>query len=233
MRRLFLASALLLTGAASADSARLDGGEMARIAGDFLSAEVRSRHPELTRVEVNAIGRAPRVHVTGDVLLPRLPDNLRLTRRVCVWVDVMQGGKRVESVPLWFALRTYRTALVTLHPLRPKQPLLPGDVVQQEHAVTVSDDALSEVAAVAGNRVKRYLRAGAVLHARDMEALPAVLSDQPVAVHLVSGSFDIETTGVAEEEGRLGEMIRVRNPSSGTSYHATVTSINRVEVISR
>lgn len=233
MRGLLLASALLLTNVGSADSARLEGGEMARIAGDFLAAAVRSRHPELTRVEVNPVGNAARARVTGDALLPRLPEGLRLTRRVCVWVDVMQGGRRVDSVPLWFALRAYRTTLVALHPLRPKQPVLPGDVVRQEHAVTLSDDALSEVAAVAGNRVKRYLRAGAVLHARDLEAIPAVLSDQPVAVHMVSGSFDIETTGVAEEEGRLGEMIRVRNPSSGTSYQATVTSINRVEVVSR
>jgi flagella basal body P-ring formation protein FlgA len=233
MRRLLLASALLLTSVASADSPRQDSGEIARIAGDFLSAEVRSRHPDVTRVEVTPVGPAPRVRVTGDGLLPRLPGNQRLTRRVCVRVDVMQGGRRVDSVPVWFALRTYRATLVALHPLRPKQPVLPGDVVQREHEVTLNDDALSEPAAVAGTRVKRYLRAGAVLHANNLEAVPAVLPDQQVAVHMVSGSFDIETTGVAEQEGRLGEMILVRNPSSGTSYHATVTSRNRVEVVSR
>lgn len=233
MRRLLLASAMLLTTAASADTTRHDGEEIVRLASDSLSAQVRARHPELTRFEVVPIGRMSRVRPAGDALVPRLLTDRRLGHRVRVWVDVMQGGLRVASVPVWFSLHTYRSTLIATHSLRPKQPVQSGDVTQVEHEVTGADDMLSDIQGVDGKRVKRYVPVGAALRASDLEVIPAVLSEQKVAVHVVAGSFDIETTGIAEQEGRLGETILVRNPSSDTSFRAQVTSRNRVEVVTR
>jgi len=55
------------------------------------------------------------------------------------------------------------------------------------------------------------------------------MAQQTVAVRVVSGPVVIATTAVAEQEGYLGQVIRVRNQTNTERYMVLVTGNQQVE----
>lgn len=232
MRRLLLA-ALLLPAAAPADTPRTDVAALLRVAGDRLAEQLRHAHPGLTRVETMPVGLTPRLPADADDAVPRVTPDSGLSRRARVWLDIRRRGQPVASIPVWFEVRAYRMAAVVSRPLRPKEAMRAGDITVQEREVAGLGDVLTSDRLDPEMRARRYLRAGQVLRSTDLEPQPPVVATQPVTVRVLSGSIVIETTGIAEQEGRVGDTIRVRNPNSEASFLAQVTNASQVEVVDR
>jgi flagella basal body P-ring formation protein FlgA len=60
-----------------------------------------------------------------------------------------------------------------------------------------------------------------------------VTRNQAVRVRVAFGAVSIETTAVANGDGRPGDVIRVRNPETDKTYLARVAGPGLVEVLSR
>jgi len=233
MSRLILAMILLMPAVLPADMLRPDGKTIVHKAGEQLAEQLRAVHPGYSRIEVTPVGAMPRLPVSANEVVTRVPPELRLRNRVCIWLDVRQHARVTKSIPVWFEVRAYKSIPVTVRALRPKEALQESDVMLQEREVAGLQDTLMDGLPPSGLRTRRYLTAGSMLRSADLEPLPPVLSSQRVAVRVVTGSVVIETSGIAEQEGWRGDTIRIRNASSDASFSAKVASDSRVEVVTR
>lgn len=196
-------------------------------AREALERHVRGRYAGLTRVD------AVPVALTKPVTLPKGELSLTvrplrgetLSKRVCVWVDVRVNGVAATSLPIWFAVNAYRPAMVAVRSLARHDRLNGGDLrVEERDIAGLSAEAVAADTVVASWRARQPIMAGQVLLKSDVEPAPSVSRNQAIQVHVVSGGVVIETSGIAMQEGRVGDRVAVRNPDSQKEYLAKIIS---------
>jgi len=112
------------------------------------------------------------------------------------------------------------------------------------HTVKLSDVKLSKVKLkkhrqyienleeVVGKKLKRAVKKGQPITYEHLEKQYLVRKSSSVKVLYSKGSFKIEILGKALENGELGEVIKVRNISSGKVIQCKVIGLNQVQFLS-
>lgn len=153
-------------------------------------------------------------------------DSRSLQRMRFVASCPVPGGWRYEMLA-----RAVVTAkvVVTTAPLTANTPLQAGDMTLARRDVTLISDSVSSIPAVLGQSSRRSLRAGEVL--REGQLASPVLVKRGSAVSIVAQREQIQVSmaGEAMDPGAAGEVIRVRNASSGTIIRARVLEAGLVE----
>ncbi|MBV8866428.1 MAG: flagellar basal body P-ring formation protein FlgA [Acidobacteriaceae bacterium] len=90
---------------------------------------------------------------------------------------------------------------------------------------------LIDPAQAAGMRLRCPLKAGAALTEDMLEAPQDINRGDLVNAIVQTGGARIEVQGVAESDGRKGQVISVRNPRSGRSFHARIEEKGTVVVV--
>ena len=201
-------------------------------ATEELRERLQTLHPEVTRFDVSSLGHLPRLPASSGAPVVRIPADLRLSRRVCAWLDFPAAARPMRAVPLWFSVRAYRPVWTVMQPLRPKQILIQSDIAFQEMDVAGLPRTVSRHDSASLWRARRNLVPGHVLRDGDLEPVPPVLSDQTVAVRINEGPVTISLTGIAAQDGQVGQRIQIRNPASNERFHAMVTGNQQVEILS-
>ncbi|OEZ84202.1 flagellar basal body P-ring biosynthesis protein FlgA [Janthinobacterium sp. HH104] len=118
---------------------------------------------------------------------------------------------------------------VTSVPVTANTPLQSGDVTLARRDVTMVPDSISALPGAIGLSSRRSLRAGEVL--RQGQLASPVLIKRGSAVSIVARKEQVEVSmaGEAMDPGALGEVIRVRNATSGTVIRARVVDAGVVE----
>lgn len=118
---------------------------------------------------------------------------------------------------------------VTSAPVTANTPLQSGDVTLARRDVTMVPDSISSLSGAVGLSSRRSLRAGEVL--RQGQLASPVLIKRGSAVSIVARKEQVEVSmaGEAMDPGALGEVIRVRNATSGTVIRARVVDAGVVE----
>ncbi len=103
-------------------------------------------------------------------------------------------------------------------------------------ALAVKD--LSEIAAPGldinkfiGKKLKRSLRPGAPVHTSMVEACPIIERGERVKIVINHGSMHLSTMGIARNNGRQDQMIRVQNINSNKIVYCRVAAPGLVEVV--
>ena len=91
--------------------------------------------------------------------------------------------------------------------------------------------ALTEVSKAVGKIPRHPIRAGAPLLANDLDEPNDVDRGQTVLVEVHSGAAVLKLEATAESSGRRGDMVLLRNTSSGRSFRAQVIEKGRVAVL--
>ncbi len=192
-----------------------------------LAAALQARHPEVTRLELTPLSAEPR---RRPALTSRsgfeIPADVALERRIRIWLITADQDGANRRAPLWWAAKAFAPVMVVRRGLRAGEQVHPGDISVEERDVTESSEPLLRVDPGIGStrwRATRFIRAGAALRRSDLEPAPEVLRGQEIRVSIVSDVFNIETTGVARDEGRLGDVIAVSKPGTAERYFAQVT----------
>lgn len=202
-------------------------------AKDYLEQRLHLLHPELSRVETAAVGhpRAIGPAPAAARVTPRLARGDALTRRMCVWLDFDVDGRTVKSIPVWFSVAAYRQVPVAGRALRPNALTSSADFILSEIDVAaIGKPAASSIAEVTAKRVRRYIPASSPVGADDFSTPPAVMRHQEVNVQITSGTITIEAKGVSQEDGAIGQVIKIRNPANEAIYLARVANDGRVQV---
>lgn len=195
---------------------------------EALVSALRARFPEVVRFEVTPLSR-PRAAGTEV----ELPDELALDKRIQTHVAATAKDGTPRRSVQWWSLKAYAPVVVARRALRAGEAVRSADIALEERDIAGSGGVLLDAdpgLAEARWRATRFVQTGAALRRADLELAPEVLRGQQVRVSVVSGSFTIETTGVAREEGRLGAVIGVVRPGEAQPYFAEVTGERAVLV---
>lgn len=206
------------------------------VARERLLRQLHARYPMLTGVDVTPVGEPVDLRVpAGRIVVDARPiRGDALAKRVCVWVDLRLNDRPYRRIPVWLRVAAYAPAVVTKRTIKPREKLQPGDVAIEERDVTGTDPALiAKLGDIAGRRARTFIPAGAVVQTKNLEPNPPVLTDELVKVRVVAGSVRIETQAIAEQDGYIGDYIKVRNPKTAASFSARVIGENAVAVTER
>jgi flagella basal body P-ring formation protein FlgA len=217
-----------------AKSANADPGPSAapwvERAREYLVQHLAAAAGPALRVEATAVGQMESVRLpAGSVLQPRMTGDVHPSKRMCVWVDVAVQGRRVQSIPVWFAVTAYRPVALTTRALGVHESIAAGDVRFEERDIAgIGGKPLTPGHDFAAQRTRRPVGMGQIVTEVDVEARPMVIRQQEIDVRVTAGSVVIETKGIAMAEGNVGQRILVRNPLSQESYYAKVVADGRV-----
>ncbi|MEK0086180.1 flagellar basal body P-ring formation chaperone FlgA [Benzoatithermus flavus] len=107
----------------------------------------------------------------------------------------------------------------------------PEDVATKPFGITMlGADVLQRPEELVGMQAIRPLSAGRVLRVRDLAAPLLVRRGEPVTILFSRGGLEVTDAGVALDQGRLGETVRVQNTGSSEIRRAVVAGPRRVQV---
>ena len=154
----------------------------------------------------------------------------KVSRRMRVWLDVLVDGEHYQSLPIWFSVEVKELVPVAKYKAKKDSRLV------KEQYVFVSRDignleGRPLTAAEFGNlRLKKDIRAGEVLTQEKVELRPAISTGEWVEVQLQYGAIGLRMRARADEDGGVGQVIRLRNPNGGAVFFARVTGEGKVVV---
>lgn len=165
------------------------------------------------RIEVgDAAGRWPREHVAVPVRL---------------WVD----GRPIRSLTIRAEMHDPRVVPVYEGDYATHQAAAAVHVVLREvDMICCADGKPADVAALSSARLRHAVRTGKPALQSDFESMPEVLAQEPVTIEVSRGAVRITTTGVALDDGRIGERIPVRPERSRVAVSSRVVGKERVAI---
>lgn len=102
--------------------------------------------------------------------------------------------------------------------------------IERKDITTLRQDPLVSLKSVTNMRARRNIAKNRVLTKADIELKPVVKSYSDVHIIYVSGLCRITAEGKALQDGQTGELIRVKNKSSGKIVFARIVDKNLVQV---
>ena len=189
------------------------------------------------------------VSTARDLLLPSGVPTLRVrplanqaqpTRRMLVWVDAWVDDRFVRTTAVTFEVGAWAPVAVattdvgrgaTVDPvmLRGAMETREVDLTTVRQGTPVAVKAGGE-SADGRERLRRPLRPGEVLTSAHLEATPAVMRGNWAHLQARSGDVSVESRVEVLQDGREGQVVRVKVPGSSGEVLARVTGPGQVEV---
>jgi flagella basal body P-ring formation protein FlgA len=145
-----------------------------------------------------------------------------------IWIK-SDASRQVHS--LWFDVSGKSDTLVTLSDFAKGSSLSASDVaIEQRDIFGSTCMPLRSVEALSGSRLVNSMRAGSPLCNEAIEARPSVARGDFITVRYLSDRFSLLLKGVAQQDGNMGQRLRVLNPASRESFFAVVSGPSEVIV---
>ncbi len=164
-----------------------------------------------------------------------LSSNAAPVGKVRVDVAVLVSGERRGVVPVFLEIKIHRQVAICRQQIERGEALTKDNIRLEKRTFDHFQDNLPPAGDVIGKRAKQPLVSGHVVTVTEIESsVPEVpiLVKQQGLVKLVArlGSFQIVTIGEALQDGRPGQLIRVRNIDSKNVVVGRVVDRSLVEV---
>ncbi|NPB08781.1 MAG: flagellar basal body P-ring formation protein FlgA [Thermodesulfobacteria bacterium] len=160
--------------------------------------------------------------------------HVRQTPRVgsnTILVDYYLGRKLIARVRLLGYVEAMLPVLVLKRPLARHQIIQPEDLGFERRPLSrLPKDALTKAREAVGLRTRVGLRAGQVLRRSALEVPPVIKRGKLVRILAEGPGFMVSAVGEARQDGRPGEIIRVRNLTSKREVFARVIDGETVKV---
>lgn len=191
------------------------------------------------------------VSIARDLTLPAGTPVLRVrplssqaapSRRMLVWVDAWVDNRFVRTTAVTFEVDAWAPVTVATTGVSSGTAVdgivLRGATTTREVDLTKVPRGKPLLAAVDGSsgletgrqRLRRPLKAGEVLTDGHLEATPAVARGKWAHLLARSGDVSVESRVEVLQDGREGQIVRVKVPGSGGEVLARVTGPGQVEV---
>ena len=157
--------------------------------------------------------------------------------RVAMRVTINVPGERALDVPVQFDVRHFEEIVVPVRPVARGHVFKASDLELLRQDVTTLTGYCTSADQLAGQKAKRVMPAAQLVRTVDIE--PEKSGPQPVLiknrsrvkVSARSGSLLVVVTGEAQQDGRAGEIIKVKTVDSNATIHGRVLSATEVEVL--
>jgi flagellar basal body P-ring formation protein FlgA len=193
-----------------------------------------------TRYGIDAMALPAEIRLpVGQVQLKARPlaPNAEPTARMLVWVDVQVDGRFVRAVPVSFAVDAYRNAWVAPAAIAGRVVLGRGMVEKREVQITAQSGAglrmgISQPGEIPdGWRTSKPIGKGEPVTTANSGPAPAIARGDWIALHLSSGSVELERRVQALQDGALGQIVKVRSSNDATPIDARVVAPGQVEAM--
>ncbi len=156
--------------------------------------------------------------------IPRVGSNTLL-------VDYYQGKRLAARVRLLGYIEAMLPVLVLKRPLSRHQIIRAEDLIFERRPLSrLPKDVLTKAREAVGLRTRVSLRAGQVLRRSALEVPPVIKRGKLVRILAEGPGFMVSAVGEARQDGRPGEIIRVRNLTSKREIFARVIDAQTVKV---
>ncbi len=136
-----------------------------------------------------------------------------------------------QTIRLWGFVEVLKKVPVVVKPLQA------GEVLREEHVSLelrelsrLPHDVVFDLSSALGKEVRMSLRPGMVLRTSHLQLPVLIKRNEEVELIAQGKNFIVKAKGVALENGRLGEVIRVKNKESQKVVFAKVAGERLVEV---
>ncbi|ODB85645.1 flagella basal body P-ring formation protein FlgA [Candidatus Thiodiazotropha endoloripes] len=147
----------------------------------------------------------------------------RISKRMCVWVDVEVDNKHYTSIPVWFDVTAMDEVLELITAQSASTPLEDHMLKPSiRNIALVTGIPLSEFSSVVSHRLVRDLPKGAVITRSVIEVVPDVVKGQKVRIQASVGRVTLYAIARALQDGNRGDSIRVERLDGKESYLAKV-----------
>jgi flagella basal body P-ring formation protein FlgA len=177
-----------------------------------------------------------------DLVLPAGTPTLRVrplashglpSKRMLVWVDAWVDDRFVRTTAVSFEVGAWAPLSVASAGLElgaALDPVVRAAAFEEREIDLTTVRRGTPVDAAGGQRLKRPLRAGEVLTNAHLEAVPAVTRGNWAHLLARSGDVSVESRVEVLQDGRAGQVVRVKVPGSSGEVLARVTGPGQVEV---
>ncbi len=156
--------------------------------------------------------------------------------RAQVDVSILVGGTRRLSFPLYLDIHALRQVAVAARKVEKGEALTESAVIFERRPVESQRAYVTAPEALVGKKASRPLTPGTVLTVADLAAaeerldLPLVHQRDPVKMIVHLGVVNVLAAGEALQDGKLGQLIRVRNVDSKQIVLGRVADKSLVEI---
>lgn len=138
-----------------------------------------------------------------------------------------------EQARFWVKadIRVYDQVVVAARPLGRQEILGVKDLRLERREITSRvNQPFTRLDDVVGKQSTRSIQIDDVITANAIERPTLLKRGSPIILVFDSGSLRVETQGVAEEGGKIGDLIQVKNPASGKMLRGLVLDGHNVRV---
>lgn len=233
MKSLFsiLLFVFLITGQLT--SAQIVTGEQIEAEAINTIERVLDSRGDMRRREINFLRRM------YDITLPdgyleidmTVPGQVNYSGMTSVTTRYKVNGRICKVVNFVVKVRVFDTVLVTNRDLLFDKTIGPNDFRLDEIVVDGRNDYLKDFSEIKSLVPIRNIRAGSPVTLSMFRTAQVIQMNQPVRLHIKYHGIEASAKGVAMARGRVGDLIRVKNESSGKIITGRVIDEQTVEVI--
>jgi len=141
------------------------------------------------------------------------------------------AGKEEARVWVKTDIKVFDDVVITAVPLAYHEMIDDKDVrVARRDISSLSSKPFTQVDDVVGRQIVRSIEANEVLTQKLLEQPTLIKRGSSITLVYESGSLRVETAGTAEEGGKAGDFIQVKNSSSGKVLRGVVLNARSVRV---
>jgi len=150
---------------------------------------------------------------------------------VSIVVEIAASDKPIRRGQISLRVRRYAEVYVASGDFKLHEPIGDSKLSKKMMEVTsLREQPVTSLDNIQGYRTKRNLSSGQILTTEAIESVPDIEVGREVSILYTGASFTITAHGRAMQTGRSGQMIRVRNASSGRVILARVVGANEVTI---
>lgn len=150
----------------------------------------------------------------------------RVSKRMCVWVDLLIDDTHYTTLPVWFDVTVNVEVYELQRDLSAGTPLIPDMLKKAKRDIAaVSGKPVAALAVIEGQRLIRDLPGGTVLTKAALQPVPDVVKGQKLQVKASMGKVTLIATARALEDGNRGDPIRVERLDGSNNFMARILDI--------
>ncbi|MCW9016479.1 MAG: flagellar basal body P-ring formation chaperone FlgA, partial [Kangiellaceae bacterium] len=187
-----------------------------------------------SKVELEVLTKAIRIppKTSFDSLVIRNLEKMKFNKRVSVWVELVNRGKKVAQIPVWIKLEVFDFVLVANKDVRAKQRLQKNMYERELRRVTgITEQVISKLPEGKKFWSKKSIKAGEVLSNKSIALEPLVKRSQQIQVDYFKNGISISMQGKALKSGNVGDEIRVKLELSAKPVKATIQGDGKAQII--
>ncbi len=142
-----------------------------------------------------------------------------------------RNGQHLKTLNVNTRIRTFERIVVSKTRLGRFALVSPEDLqLAKLETTNLAKKTFSMLKELSGLRTTRLIQAGDVITENLVETLPVIARGGGVEIHFKRGLLEITTPGIARQDGKIGDEIRVKCVESKKSYTAKVIDAKTVLV---